>query len=246
MSKKLKIYVINMLEREDRWKQIQSLYANHFTLIRVNAIHNNEGWKGCFLSHKKCIQLAKHSKMDQIIVMEDDCVPFININDFVKRLNTICEQLNKLKAWHILLGGVYGNMMPRNLKIIQLKNQKCQQIYNGFCTHLIMYNSSCYDFVLQHPINRPIDHIWHGKLTALVPLPFLANQNNGFSNIQHKFVSNVSQKIHNYNNALMKKLPTKEQNNNLNVIKSLNNNNNNMGVVVLQKYNLKPTYTFDL
>jgi len=233
-----------MSEREDRWKQIQALYSNYFTLIRVNAIQHAEGWKGCFLSHKKCIQLAKHSKMDQIIVMEDDCVPFLNISDFVKRLNIICEQLNKLKAWHIFLGGVYGNSIPpatRSSKLIQIKNQKYQQIHFGFCTHLIIYNSSCYEFFLQHPVNRPIDHVWHGKLTALIPLPFLANQNNGFSNIQHKFVSNVSQKINNYNNTLMKKtLMLKENNNNgMNDRQIVSSNSQ-------QKFIIKPMHQFDL
>ena len=82
---KIDIYVINLKERADRYAKIKTKFNfKSINLIFIEAIKNENGAIGCFLSHKKCIQYAKTSNMDKIIVIEDDCLPIGN--DFEKRL----------------------------------------------------------------------------------------------------------------------------------------------------------------
>jgi GR25 family glycosyltransferase involved in LPS biosynthesis len=202
MTNEITIYVINMSERKDRWQRIQNLFSKFFKLVRVEAVKHEEGWKGCFMSHKKCLQLAKEQNKRMIMVMEDDCVPFQNMFQFVTRLKLIKFQLERMKRWHIYLGGVFG-IHPNSFFTFQKQNYA--SITAGFCTHFMIYNSNCYEFFLNHPIDKPIDHVWHNKLTALVSLPFLANQQNDYSNIRKKFVSDLHEKIMLANGELLRR-----------------------------------------
>ena len=70
----LDIYVINLSERTDRWEQIITELGTDFNLIRVNAVKHEIGTIGCFMSHQKCIQIAKDNGLSSIIVAEDDCI----------------------------------------------------------------------------------------------------------------------------------------------------------------------------
>lgn len=58
------IYVINLKKRNDRLNRVRKDFAN-YNLIIIEAIEdiNQEGWKGCFKSHQKVIQLAKEKKI---------------------------------------------------------------------------------------------------------------------------------------------------------------------------------------
>jgi GR25 family glycosyltransferase involved in LPS biosynthesis len=183
-----------MADRPDRWHHISNLYGKHFNLIRVEATKHNEGWKGCFLSHKKCLQIAKENKLENIIVMEDDCIPFINFPDFINRVNYVKSHIDEKRNynnWHIILGGVFSNSKINVKSIINRQGILYAEINKGFCTHLMFYNHSSYDFFIQHPLNHPIDHVWHNKLKAFVVLPFLANQRPNYSNITNKHTSSI-------------------------------------------------------
>ena len=61
------IYVINLEERTDRWEQMKKLYPE-FDLIRVDAVKHEKEAVGCFLSHKKCIQIAKEKGFQVIFI----------------------------------------------------------------------------------------------------------------------------------------------------------------------------------
>lgn len=190
----LNIFVINMANRPDRWHYINNLFGNHFNLIRVEATKHNEGWKGCFLSHKKCLQIAKENKLDNIIVMEDDCIPFINFPDFYNRVCLIQSHINEKRNynnWHIILGGVFSNKKINVKSTTNNHGIVYTEIDKGFCTHLMFYNHTSYEFFIQHPINNPIDHVWHNKLKAFVVLPFLANQRPNYSDISKKHTSSI-------------------------------------------------------
>jgi GR25 family glycosyltransferase involved in LPS biosynthesis len=205
----LTIFVINLEERKDRWSQVLELFGKYFRIERVDAEKHNEGWKGCFLSHKKCLQIAKERNLKNIIVMEDDCIPFLtSVNKFAHKLRMIKEILDQQSDWDIVLGGVFSNNDIGVNEIIRFKKQHLifLRILKGFCTHLMFYNRRCYDFFLNHPLTRPIDHVWQGKLKAYVPLPFLANQRPSYSNISKKKDLHVYKEIVKTNFLLMKKL----------------------------------------
>jgi hypothetical protein len=200
------IYVINMAERGDRWQMIKKLYSPYFNLIRVEAVKNENGWVGCFASHKKCLSIAKRKDLQSIVVMEDDCVPFINIGNFVARLQRLKTELDKVGNWgDIVLGGVFGSEPIEIVSSLQGKKELLCRINKGYCTHLVIYNKSSYDFFLRHPMTAPIDNIWYNKISAFVPIPFLANQRQNYSNIANQYVSHIYDNILKTNNALVER-----------------------------------------
>jgi GR25 family glycosyltransferase involved in LPS biosynthesis len=187
MSEKIDIYVINLEERKDRWEEIQKNFKN-FNLIRVEAIKRKNGARGCFLSHIKCLKIAKEKNLKNIIVIEDDCKP---VEDFYKRLLTIKKYLDENNSWSIYLGGTNRVFLSDIQNNFIFDNEKFVEVDKGFMFHFICYNNTIFDFFLEKENNSdiPIDKIWHGNFNALVSVPFIAYQNDGFSNILNKAVS---------------------------------------------------------
>jgi hypothetical protein len=179
------LYVINLEERKDRWENVVNNFKD-FNLIRVDAIKHNNGEHGCFLSHKKCIQIAKDKGLKNIIVIEDDCIKNSEI-DFTKKLTNIMNFLNEYNEWDIFLGGC--NMCDGNdiIKKINYNSENFYQMRKGTTTHFMIYNSFCYDFFLNADINRgPIDVHWHYVLRAFTTLPYIAYQYSNYSDIQKR------------------------------------------------------------
>ena len=180
-------YVINLKERDDRLKDIKNEFYN-YNLKIINAEKNIEGWKGCFESHKKCIKHAIENKIDYIIVLEDDC---IKTEYFDKKIKIILEYLkNNKNKWDIFLGGVtsvYDNIekeyLDKDIGLIYLNYSKT--------SHFIIYNSSCYNIMLNKNINIPIDKsIWlENKLKIVSIIPFIAKQKIDYSSIEKKNVN---------------------------------------------------------
>ena len=67
------VFVINLDKRPDRWSDIQVEFKD-WNIERVSATEFNPGWKGCTLSHIKCLELANQRNYDWILIVEDDCV----------------------------------------------------------------------------------------------------------------------------------------------------------------------------
>ena len=171
---KIDIYVINLKERADRYAKIKTKFNfKSINLIFIEAIKNENGAIGCFLSHKKCIQYAKTSNMDKIIVIEDDCLPIGN--DFEKRLLDIKLYLDNHLDWDIFLGGVNGTRQEHFEKGIKVNNnENLIKIKSGACAHFIIYNHTSYDFFLGQDENKNVvDKCWENKLKAFTCYPFL-------------------------------------------------------------------------
>ena len=86
---------------------------SEYNIIPVEAIKHIEGYKGCFLSHKKCIQIAKEKNLKYIIVLEDDCLPLEN---FSKRFENIISFLDSYDNWD-LLHRPKRKMRQKNVKL---------------------------------------------------------------------------------------------------------------------------------
>ena len=184
------IYVINLKERIDRLEYIKKTFKS-FKNININiidAIKHEKGSIGCFLSHKKCINIAKEKKMKYIIVMEDDCAPSDN---FEIRLINIINYLEKNDDWDIFLGGITGHIKNKIIKNVSIDDQTTLvYLAKGKTTHFIVYNMKCYDFFLNCDENNlPIDLCWHNNLIAVVSYPFLAKQLTAFSTIENKTIN---------------------------------------------------------
>lgn len=180
------IYVINLKERTDRKEKLLEIFSKYknINLIFVEAIKYHIGIIGCFLSHKRCINIAKEKKLDQIIVMEDDCLP---LDNFEERLTLILEFLDKNKdKWDIFLGGVNGTKKQDVKEKINYKDNIFFEISRGTCAHFIIYNKSSYNFFLSKDVKKEFnDTCWFNKLRAYVTIPFIAHQQPGYSNIQN-------------------------------------------------------------
>ena len=180
------MYVINLKIRTDRLEQIKNDFSNYNLNIIEAEETINERWKGCFISHLKCIRLAKLKKLDYIIVIEDDCKKAINFdNDLIHILNWLEKNNDK---WNIFLGGVTG-VWNYNNSITICNDLNLIEIDVGKTFHFIIYNSNSYDFFLNSEINIPIDKCWHNKLIGFVSIPFIATQYEGYSNIENKQIS---------------------------------------------------------
>jgi hypothetical protein len=189
------IYVINLAERQDRWTRIQELFKD-FNLIRIDAVKHARGRIGCFLSHKKAIQLAKERGMKSICVIEDDCEPIQGI-DLKQTLSVIKKYLDTHNDWNLFIGGgayvtvkdIIRGPLPLELESERDSLPKLYVTQAISCLHFVIYHESSYDFFLQHPLNTAIDKAWCHKLQAIIPLPFIATQSDGFSNIDNKTVT---------------------------------------------------------
>ena len=185
------IYVINLIERKDRLEHIKKNFLE-YNIIPVEAIKHIEGYKGCFLSHKKCIQIAKEKKLKYIIVIEDDCSPLEN---FTKRLDNILFFLDSYDNWDLLLGGGF-HICPFHIQgKIQNSDENLYKINGGYCTHFVIYNNTSYDYFLDQDISRPIDHTWQNNLQCIVPVPFIATQFDNFSDISNSIETTFSRRI---------------------------------------------------
>ncbi len=183
-NEKIDLYVINLDERSDRWENIIKTFSDpFFNLIRVKAFKENQGWIGCFKSHIECIRIAKNSGLKNILVIEDDCIPYSDIETFKTRIKTIKEFLDRISIWDIYLGGTVHIVPDTYKNIITYKNEKFVEFNKAYATHLICYNSRVYDYFLSIQPVLPIDEIWHNKCKAIVSVPFIARQLPGYSDI---------------------------------------------------------------
>ena len=182
------LYVVNLIERTDRWEKIKKRFPD-FNIIRIDAIKHEDGIYGSFLSQRKCLQIAKDNNLPYICVLEDDCVP---TNDFKERFGVIKEYLDTHHDWDIFLGGGTKILKKNLVKKIQYKTEKFGVLRKMACAHMIIYNKKVYDFFLNMKYHAPIDRSWWYKFTALVPSPFVATQDEGYSDIAKEKVCYIN------------------------------------------------------
>ncbi len=173
------IYVINLAESVQRYKLIKERFPE-FNIFKVNAIRHDEGWKGCFASHIKCIQIAKEKKLKNIFVIEDDCVP---VKKYKERLLKIRDILDDNEDWKIYLGGCNRTNNYDIRKKVKLNGEDFVYITSGSCLHMVYYNEKIYDYLLNCTMYTQIDKVWCDFTTAIVSVPFLAYQEPFYSHI---------------------------------------------------------------
>lgn len=202
---KIDLFIINLDERLDRWKNILNIFSDpYFSIRRISAIKEKNGWQGCFLSHIQCIRLAKELGLKNVMVLEDDCIPYENIESFKSRIKIIKEFLDRINDWEIYLGGTVHIVPNSYQNIISFKGEKFVEFNKAYATHMICYNSKVYDYFLSLKPDLPIDEIWHGKLKAIVSVPFIAKQLEGYSDIvrsnksDEKRIKDANEKLINY------------------------------------------------
>lgn len=178
------ILAINLPERKDRrihllkefemWPQQPEI---------IEAVRRKPGWKGCTLSHLKCIEIAKQRNYPWVLCVEDDCklTP-----DALKYFHNIIPFLWATRdKWDIYSGGI--SQMKRTGKIISKEHNIIEA--NGYAAHFILIHANTYDKVLNDISKednklQKIDVYYNHNLRTWTSVPFIAIQRPDISDIE--------------------------------------------------------------
>ena len=189
----MKIKVINLEERKDRWEYMKNLF-NDYDLERFDAIKHKEGWKGCTLSHVSIIENAKKNDDDYVIVMEDD-VALFDKNKFDYLLPEILSYLeSNLDKWDIFQFGTTYSEVGTNDNVHWIdKELNIIEYQFGLTTSFIIYNKTVYDKMLSIKDNLNIERenvidVSMNKFNFRLwtTIPFLAYQRDDYSSLQNR------------------------------------------------------------
>lgn len=99
------ILVINLDHRADKWEQMQKEFEDWpVKLERVSAIKHDIGWKGCYLSHLKCVKIAKERNYPWVLYLEDDCILMPGAKE--RFLDALPYLWDTRKHWDFFMGGL--------------------------------------------------------------------------------------------------------------------------------------------
>ncbi len=175
-------YIINLEHRVDRLAEITTelpkLPNVNFNIVR--AVYDDVGWRGCFLSHKKCIADALQQGYESVLIIEDDTL-------FADNAATVLEKSYSEatgRGWDMFyLGANITSPITRlTSNLIKLNS--------AHAAHAYIINSSLYDVVLSYEINKPIDVYYHDLMkerTVLMCDPMIAIQRPSYSDIEVGF-----------------------------------------------------------
>jgi glycosyl transferase family 25 len=199
-----KTYVINLKHRTDRWEHVQGEFKkmeiDPATVVRFDAIKNNQGFIGCLLSHLAVIEECKD--LDRFMILEDDVLFQPNAATLTK---LALEQLKRVE-WDML----YLGCNPQ--KSIHRFSQNTYRIKNSWCAHAIIFNGKrVTDFILK---NKELAHehqridvfyekVIQERFTCLGVYPIAATQMDNHSDITHKTNYYRELIIQNFNKQVM-------------------------------------------
>lgn len=177
-------YIINLPERVDRLRQIESelkwlfFDKSHFV---VDGIKHARVQTGIALSHMACIQAAKDNQFPYVIIMEDDCI----FQAKEKTREYVYKALQDLPDdWEILLGGIYES------KGLTKYNEYWSKTKEFCALHFYIVKNTAYDKILSFDSSIHIDRAMVAKLglNCYVANKFFAIQSNGYSDNVSKVV----------------------------------------------------------
>ena len=175
--------VINLDDRPDRFKEVAADFQDWpMPIERISAVKKSPGYKGCFLSHIKCIRTAKERGYPWVLIVEDDCMLEKGAKEkFQKLLPYLWDNRDK---WDIFNGGV--TLIKSNKVINREKKMLEVQAYG---THFYLANANTYDKILSRAdeyISKPIDVYYKYTLRLWTAVPFIAFQRPSHSDIENE------------------------------------------------------------
>ena len=213
-----KIYIINLKDSTDRWKNCEEQLNKYgitnyerFDAIRPdlnkidpiqysknNMKHSKNyiiGALGCKLSHLQIIMNAKKNNYNQILILEDD---FLLCNNFLEKYNNIISIMNQDNIAFDML--YLGFSIVRNNPYIDTNIINLKKITNGHTTHAYILNKSFYNTIIDaiYKCYCEIDVCYANMQkkydTIYGVYPCLITQMESYSNIMERNV--------NYNNVI--------------------------------------------
>jgi hypothetical protein len=183
-------YVINLDSRPDRWHKIQEHFKDSkVQLHRVSAIKKRPGAYGLLLTAIQILENAKEKGLDAILLLEDDCLPTPGWHErweLVKKWLSTHPHL-----WDIYSGGTTYYVHPKEVGHIDYIH--FFQPKNTFAAHWVYIPARSYDMMINMykkfmnttrvKSNIGIDII-HRHVKRVISHPFMAYQEDGFSNLK--------------------------------------------------------------
>jgi GR25 family glycosyltransferase involved in LPS biosynthesis len=191
------VLYINLQNRLDRKHRVeQQLNDLGLKYERFNAIKHENPAIGCSMSHLKCLEMAKHNKWSNVMILEDDIL-------FLKP-SVFSEQLNKFHSchttWDVLL--LAGNVVPPYDRIDEtcIKVSRCQTT-TGYVVKQHYYDrliNNIKESILKLMLNPEkqlqyaIDKHWFSLQKSdlwYLLIPLTVTQAPGYSDIEKKQVN---------------------------------------------------------
>lgn len=181
------IFVINLVERKDRWMQInEELRSRHINFRTWFAVKEDDGRQGLL---KTMIALFEHcviAQYNRVCIFEDDArILRPNFNEI---MNTCIEQLPQDFHLFYLGGNVWKKPFRKSRNIL-----KTPAIYTS---HAIIYNKAAIEYIL-HELGKNKYNAYDVLLVKTIQelnncycaYPLLVSQRNGYSDISKKDIN---------------------------------------------------------
>lgn len=195
----MKIHVINLDRRHDRWAAIQEIGRAHMhvTFVRQPAIDlPSHPWIACALGHQLAVYNAKLRNDPYVLVAEDDMRP----TTWFGRLGELIRMGDEQGY-----GAIYGGTVSFPEEVVGDPTGSIVETNTILSSHLTCYYARAYDAVLNWPLgwssdyNRdpsvPGEHADRMRLLPLVGMkrgicvPFIATQISDWSDTCKRMVS---------------------------------------------------------
>jgi GR25 family glycosyltransferase involved in LPS biosynthesis len=169
-------YVINLDQRQDKWRASINELSPHFNLERVSAIKNDWGWLGLWQTFKKIFQECE----GDVLIFEDDATYRGWATSLENAINDLPD------GWEML-------MLGANIKDLRLDriNNNLARTYGAWTTHAILYSHKFAKEMAELNLDIPIDEyfrtIVHPRGNSYVVYPFLSYQRPSHSDIEQGF-----------------------------------------------------------
>lgn len=178
------IFVVNLMERTDRWKQINDeLRSRHINFRTWFAVKEDDGRQGLLKTMKSLFEHCVTAQYSRVCVFEDDArILRPNFNEI---MITCIDQLPKDFDLFYLGGNVWKKPFRKSPNILQTP-----AIYSS---HAIIYNKTAIEYIL-HELGKNSHKAYDVLLVKTIQqinkcycaYPLLVSQKNGYSDISKK------------------------------------------------------------
>ena len=155
-----------------------------FNFIVINGIRDENGARGCLLSHQAIIRMGKQKSLPYVWVIEDDCQFLVNNGT----LATYARDIARFIPTVGIVNGC-GNLTEPDVSIVA-KSGSMTYLRSSFVgtTHCVVYGASCYDKMLGFDDTHIADIITN-QCNMVFTYPYLATQLPSYSDIEKKDVA---------------------------------------------------------